>query len=440
MRRREDIRDAFARRFGGRAAQAVAYAPGRINLIGEHTDYNGLPVLPFALPHSIRIAFAANDAGAIELRHARDTFPPVVFDVSGTVPPDAPGSWGNYAKAAVEYLARLAAETPGARPHGFAAVVDGDIPLAGGLSSSSALVVATALVFAEVNALGLTPLALASHLAVAEKYVGTQGGGMDQAASLLGARDKALRIDFFPLGVTHVPFPEGYAVLACHSLVKAAKTEEVRAQFNGRVGECRVAAALLRRAFDRPEAPRLGDFAKSLGAAACLAALTETLGGRDPAPAGSVLELLGMCEEEMAERFFRGTPPPSELRVLPRARHVLEEAARVDAATRALAAGDMRTLGVLMTSAHASARDLYEISHPALEELVGLFLAEGALGARLTGAGFGGFAIALGTQDVLEHLMAVVDEHFYRVRAPDRPLEELRFIVRPSDGAHVVRV
>jgi N-acetylgalactosamine kinase len=439
MRRDDTLCEAFARRCGGRAAEGVARAPGRINLIGEHTDYNGLPVLPFALPHAIRIAFAANDSAEVELRHVRDTFSPVVFTAGASVPHDPPGSWGNYPRAAVEYLARLMLEKPGAHARGLTALVDGDIPQAGGLSSSSALVVAAALAFSEVNALALTPLALASHLAVAEKYVGTQGGGMDQAASLLGGADQALKIDFFPLSVAALPFPEGYAVLACHSLVRAAKTEDARAKFNRRVGECRVAAALLRRAYARPDAARLGDFAKTLGTAACLDALATALGGMDPVPTSRVLEMLDMCEEELTARFFRDQAPPPELKILSRARHVLEEAARVEAAARALGAGDMRALGALMTAAHASARDLYEISCPALDDLVRLFLEEGALGARLTGAGFGGFAIALGKEDALARIKDAVDARFYRVRAPELPRGDLRFVVRPADGARVVR-
>ena len=400
------LRAAFARAFGGRAPAGIARAPGRINLIGEHTDYNGLPVLPFALPRAIRIAFAPRGDAAIVLRHGREGHPPREFTASPAIEPDPPGSWANYVKAAVEHFARLLLETPGASVRGFDAAVDGDIPQAGGLSSSSALVVAAALTFREVNALSMAPLEFAARCAAAERYVGTQGGGMDQAASILGAPGCALRIDFFPLAAAPVPFPEGYAVLACHSLVRAAKTEAARAEFNRRVGECRAAAALLGRAFDRPELPRLGDFAREFGTEACLRALGEAV------------------------------PPDSK--ILARARHVFEEAERVVAATRALAAGDMPALGRLMSEAHASARDLYEISAPALEELVRIFLEGGALGARLTGAGFGDFAIALGEEDALTRLMAVIDERFYRPRAPAGPIEELRFIARPAEGARVV--
>lgn len=271
------LRAAFARAFGGRAPAGIARAPGRINLIGEHTDYNGLPVLPFALPRAIRIAFAPRGDAAIVLRHGREGHPPREFTASPAIEPDPPGSWANYVKAAVEHFARLLLETPGASVRGFDAAVDGDIPQAGGLSSSSALVVAAALTFREVNALSMAPLEFAARCAAAERYVGTQGGGMDQAASILGAPGCALRIDFFPLAAAPVPFPEGYAVLACHSLVRAAKTEAARAEFNRRVGECRAAAALLGRAFDRPELPRLGDFAREFGTEACLRALGEAV-------------------------------------------------------------------------------------------------------------------------------------------------------------------
>jgi len=433
------LRKAFGAVFGPEQDVRIARAPGRINLIGEHTDYNGLPVMPFALKRCVRIAFAPRSDRMIVLRHTDPSFPPASYQAAEKVPPDPSGSWVNYTKAAVEDLTRFLVEK-GIRVRGMNCLVSGDIPQAAGLSSSSALVVATALAFLSVNETELDPLSLAERMAAAERYVGTRGGGMDQAASLCGRKGFVLKIDFFPLRVAHIPFPEDFAVVACHSLVQAPKSREVKLAYNLRVAECRLGCALLGRRFGRTF-ERLGDFALKWGVSECLAALEQSLPQKEPVTLAEIARLLQVGEADLLRDFL---PPGAKeavrdgLKILSRCRHVLTEGRRVEEAASALAAGDIARLGRLMDEAHQSAAFDYEISTPELDELVSLMRRNGAAGARLTGAGFGGFAVGLVERREVEALINKIDQHFYAKRGISRNLEALRFCFEPAAGAAVL--
>ena len=184
----------------------IARAPGRVNLIGEHTDYNGLPVFPMAVDRDIAAVFSPRKDRQIILANTDPGFSERSFEVQESIPPSSTGDWGNYCKAAVQGLLDYYRQKhrKADRFCGFEATYDGDIPVAAGMSSSSALVVLSALLFLASNDLDLytTPsrrLELADLLARAEHYVGTQGGGMDQAISLMGRSGHAVKIDFFPL-------------------------------------------------------------------------------------------------------------------------------------------------------------------------------------------------------------------------------------------------
>ena len=182
----------------GRGAALLARAPGRVNLIGEHTDYNGLPVLPIAIDRDVLVAARRRDDDHVDLSNTDAAFPPRQYAVAAAIPPSPAGDWANYAKAAAEALvAELGRRGLGALPGG-AFRVDGRVPLAAGLSSSSALLVACGLAHLSLAGVALPPAELAELFARAERYVGTLSGGMDQATALLARADHALRIDFFP--------------------------------------------------------------------------------------------------------------------------------------------------------------------------------------------------------------------------------------------------
>ena len=312
-------------------------APGRVNLIGDHTDYNEGFVLPLAVDLECALRVRPREDGRVVLRSV-DRPGQVEIAADGTTDPTTvEPSWGRYVAGVVCTLADR-----GREPVGMEATISSTIPLGGGLSSSAALEVAAGLGLCDVAGLSLPPLELARACQEAEMAAtGVPCGIMDQLASLAGRRDKALLIDCRTFEIEHIPLPPRLAVLVIHSgmprqLVDSAYAERRRA--------CEAAAA------------RLG-----------LTAL------RDATP------------EQVAEE--------------PRARHVVSENARVLAAAEALATGDLTTLGRLLGESHASLRDDFEVSTPELDVLVRKLIEAGALGARLTGAGFGGCVVGVAARD-----------------------------------------
>ena len=200
-----------------------AIAPGRVNLIGEHTDYNGLPVFPIAIDRDVRIEFTVTDNPVVRLDSPLARFDPFTFQLKRPIEAARQGDWSNYVRAAARGL--LEHGVPLER--GIEGTVYGDVPIASGLSSSSALVVASALALLKANGMAvggegvarpavaapaLSRLELAALMARAERFVGLEGGGMDQAACLHGVAGHALRIEFEPLRVTPVAVPEGWRV------------------------------------------------------------------------------------------------------------------------------------------------------------------------------------------------------------------------------------
>jgi N-acetylgalactosamine kinase len=438
------LQDRFLSEFGGRKPAWFISVPGRVNLIGEHTDYNGFPVMPMAVPPAIRMLVAAREDSQVEVKDvAAELYPGREFALSAGIAPYPEGDWGNYAKAAAQSLVELALE--GGRDaealKGMSCLVEGDIPPAAGLSSSTALVVATALAFGAVNHLGLGRHALAERMAEAEHYVGTQGAGMDQAVCLLARPGDALKVDFFPLRVAPVPLPQDYVVLAAHSTISARKTAEQRLHFNRRVLECNVGAHLLARRLDMDPPQRLADVAarSRKPAAELVAVLESALGGPEGVTLRRGAVLFDTEPGRFARQFLRMMDgrllpfPGDGLKVLQRCRHVFTEAERTERAAACLRSGDMAGFGRLMDESHHSCAQDYEISCYELDQLVSLMRGAGALGARLTGAGFGGFAIALVHRDKADDMARVLGERFYK---PRRVSAEGRVhVFRPAAGA-----
>ena len=307
-----------------------ARGPGRVNLIGEHTDYNDGLALPFAIDRGIEVTAEPLDGGEFEV-HAkdlgeRDAFPP------GTTDP-AKG-WRAFARGVVGELTAAGHELAPCR-----LTIEGDLPLGSGLSSSAAL--EAALCFALVEDVGdLVELArLCSR--VENDWVGARTGLLDQLAVLCGEDGHALRIDFRTLELEQVAFDLGDWRLV--TLDSGAEHEHAGGGYNERRAECEDARE------------RLG------------------LDSLRDAPADPDL------------------PEPLNRRV----RHVVSENARVDAMIAALAAGDLPAAAELLDASHASLRDDYEASVPAVETTVTALKDAGAAGARMVGGGFGGSVLAL---------------------------------------------
>ena len=445
----------FRDTFGDRRI-ALIRAPGRVNIIGEHTDYNEGPVLPAAIDRDILAVFSPRDDGQITICDLAEGFGSRSFRASADIPPYEQGDWGNYAKAAVQRLVRYRQggeprPLRGRQSRGFDAVIHSTIPPAAGLSSSSAFVVLSGCLFAEVNGFQISGETLATLMADAERYVGTRGGGMDQAAVLLGREGHALYMDFADWKPTPVPLPSGVTLVVAHSTVAAPKSAEARNAYNLRAAESHMAGALIKQALKarlREDAgSRIGSLRHEIARAATSPAsgdpraLVDELLGSRRWSLSEVAAKLKLSEAELLQQFSLHDLPHAHIeqgfKLGARARHVYEECERVDSLCRAFAAGDLQRAGEIMNASHASCRDNYEISCRELDELVEIERAAGALGARMTGAGFGGCTIYLvPTENLEQSMQTVIREYYGRLRglSPEE-CANLIFPVRTTSGA-----
>jgi len=372
----------------GAMPESIAVAPGRVNLIGEHTDYNEGFVMPIAIDRVLAVAARRRDDRLVRIVA-------VDFNEADEFSLDAierkeKGGWRNYLRGVA-----LVATQMGLPLLGIEAVITSDIPIGAGLSSSAALEVAFAMALLKLNAVQAEPLVLALWCQRAEnEFVGVRCGIMDQMAATLGKRQHALLLDCRDLSYEHVPLPEGIAFIV-------ADTGKPRAlaasEYNRRRQECEEAVRLLRELLGRP------------------------------------IQSLRDVDNDEVEALFEQLPDPLRRR----ARHVTAENNRVRAFAQALREGDLHRAGALLLASHASLRDDYEVSCPELDAMVrALMDTEGVLGARLTGAGFGGACIAMVRAEAVERVLAEVPER-YRAQLGDEAPNPTLFVVHASDGARV---
>jgi galactokinase len=369
----------FSRSFGGRPTATVR-APGRVNVIGDHTDHHDGFVLPMAIDRAIWIALRPRDDQRVVL-HALDVSESHDFDLASL---DAASSvectgWRAY----VTGIARVLTDTR-VSLRGWEGTIAGDVPLGAGLSSSAALELATARAFAHASGLAWNATEMARLAQRAEhEWVGVQCGIMDQLIVTRGIAGHALLIDCRTLESTPVPLPSSLAVVVLDTATRRELTESA---YNARRAEC-----------DRA--------ARALGVRVL----------RDATP------------ELLAERATELDPI-----ALRRARHVIGENERVQTAARALAAGDLETAGRLARESHASLRDDFEVSRRELDLMVELASADRACyGARLTGAGFGGCAVALVRRDEGAAFAARVADGYARATG----LTPSAYVSEAADGA-----
>jgi len=272
-------------------------------------------------------------------------------------------------------------------------------------------VIGIALALLGANGRTWNPIPLAEMMAKAERYTGTQGGGMDQAICAGAVEGTASRVDFAPLRITPVPVPSDWRFVVAHSLSRAEKSGGAQQTYNRRTVECR-------EALERVE-ERIGRSGRS--------------GSRGTGYRGLLAECPAAELVEIGAEVLDGD-------LLKRFRHVVTEADRVSRAEVALRASDVATFGELLSASHVSLRDDYEVSSPALDELVGIAERAGAVGARLTGAGMGGCSIAVAPANAVEGLLDRLRTEFYVPRAPEGPLGDHLFLADPAGGARVMQL
>ncbi|MFA5467442.1 MAG: galactokinase [Sphaerochaetaceae bacterium] len=418
--------------------------PGRVNLIGEHIDYNHCPVLPLAIDREILALVRLREDNRITAVDTKEGFPRVEFAISSQIEPFEGGHWGNYIKAGVQGVID---EWPKIGCRGFDLAIDSNIPFSAGLSSSSALVVLAALVFLGANGVKVTSkeerLVLAEACARGERYTGTQGGGMDQAAILLGEEDHALLINFNPLRSESLPLPKDYTLVVANSLVEAPKTRSAMDAYNRRSIESRLATELLSHALKMEYGRGAIEF---IGEVQDPPANLFEVVKNSPYSVSEIAKQLQLAEDEVVKRWIvrkDGSPlpvPPEGFLLAMRLQHILEEWERVKRSAQALRKGAIEELGELINASHASCRDLFEISCPELDTLVEINRRAGAIGSRLTGAGFGGCTLSLVPTSLVPSFLKEVGEHYYRSIMGRSSWEEALFPVRGVRGASVLEI
>ena len=380
----EQVTQAFYARFQARPHMVVR-APGRVNLIGGHTDYNGGFVLPVAVDRAAWLAVRPQETTwanvrAVNMHHDDVTFP--VDQVPASV-----GGWSDYPKSIV-----WAFLEQGLSPGGLDAVLLSDVPVGAGMSSSAAVELAFAYTWNVLSDFKLASPELALLAQKAEnQYVGVNCGIMDQMISACGRAGHAMMLDTRSLERGYFPIPSGISIVVIDSLVRRALATS---EYNIRRAQCEDAVRVLQ------------------------AYLPQVMALRDVS--FSDLERYG---DYMSEVVFR------------RARHVVRENDRVLKVAMALYSNNIETVGALMVEAHRSLRDDYEVSADELDTIVDAAMEiPGCYGARLTGAGFGGCAVALVAEDAVpeleRHICAVYQKKFDRTPAI--------YVTHPAGGAAVV--
>ncbi|HUF08185.1 MAG TPA: galactokinase [Rhodothermales bacterium] len=374
----------FEERFGESGEQRLAIAPGRVNLIGEHTDYNDGFVLPMAIERYVAVAVKRVSGGDVRVWSEH-------FQETATFTPDAlePGSVTGWAA----YPAGMcwAMRQRGHRLTGMEAAVAADIPIGAGVSSSAALEVSFGLALSETNGLNLDPSEIAEIAHVADnEFVGIPSGIMDQFASAMCRKGHALLIDCRTRASEPVPIPDHVVFVVMDT---GRRRGLVDSEYADRVAACRRVAEAVRAL--RPDVTALRD---------------------------ATYDDLAAVRSRVGETDHR------------RATHVINENGRTLEACSRLRMGDAAGFGALMVQSHESLRDLYEVSCLELDVAVELALGhEGCLGARMTGGGFGGCAIAMVAAGAAEDFVASVAPKY----AERTTFDGTFFPVKPAGGVRV---
>ncbi|MBO6258818.1 MAG: galactokinase [Succinivibrio sp.] len=385
-----DVRNISAQSFKNRFKKNPAmqsYAPGRVNIIGEHTDYNGGFVLPCAIKYGTAVSACENGTDKMRIFAADiDGGDYDEFVISADIEKSRDKLWSNYLRG----MTMLITKEYGARVKGLDVAISGDIPLGAGLSSSASLEVSFGCMVSNAFSLDIPLQKIALLGQAAEAYIGMKCGIMDQTISACGKRDHALCIDCRSLELTQVEVPSNLVIMVINSNVKH---QLVGSEYNDRRESCEKAAAVMG---------------------------VDLL--RD-----ATLEMLENARSKMDDESFR------------RARHVITEDKRVEDAVVAFRNGNLKELSRLMYASHCSMRDDFENSIPeidALVEIISEALGDGKNAVRMTGGGFGGSVVAVVEPDDVEKVKAAVKAKYPAVSGREASI----FETHACDGAGFVRL
>lgn len=401
----DKLKQEFNKHFG-HPPDFIVSAPGRVNLIGEHTDYNDGFVFPVAIDKYLHIAASKRSDDQVHL-HALDMNEACTFNL-GTIEDAKTPPWGNYLRGVAHFLQEQVLRKSGHTLNGMSAVIAGNVPISAGLSSSAALEVASALAFlgvcgleiantginsnSEIELIQLPPMELAALCQRAEnEFAGVNCGIMDQSISLLGKADHALFLDCRSLEYKQIPLNlTDILLVICNTNVKR---ELASSEYNKRRAECEKGVEILQQWMPTITSLRdvtLADFKK--------------------------------YEAELPQITQK------------RCRYVVEENTRVQNAIDALASKEINTFGTLMNASHTGLRDAYEVSCDELNILTDIAQSiDGVIGARMTGAGFGGCTVNLVYQDAVEELQDRVMKEYPRRTG----IEPDIYICNVGDGARI---
>ncbi len=384
---KQQLREAFEVHFGGGPPPRLARAPGRVNLIGEHTDYNDGFVLPMAIDRALWLAVRPRSDRQVVL-HSLNFTETAAFSLDD-IRPSAERSWNDYVRGVAWAL-----EERGYQLRGMEGVIAGDVPIGAGLSSSAAIEVAAAQAFQLVSGFewdGVT-VALACQRAEGE-FVGMQCGIMDQFIAALARQDHALMIDCRTLEYELVPLPAGVKIVVSDTM---KSRELVGSEYNLRRQQCEEGVRLLSQHV--PGIRALRDVS---------------------------LEQFGQYEGLLPDVVRR------------RCRHIVNENERVLASVEALKQSHLAGFGRLMDASHISLRDDYEVSCRELDVITEIARAlEGCLGSRMTGAGFGGCAVSLVRNEAVEGFKKRLEQEYQR----ETGLRSKVYVCTASQGAGEVAI
>ncbi|KAJ4766502.1 Galactokinase [Rhynchospora pubera] len=451
----------------GQEPEFFARSPGRVNLIGEHIDYEGYSVLPMAIRQDMIVAIRKNpDSKELRIANVKDKYPICTYPADPDQEVDLKNhQWGHYFicgyKGFYEYSRSKGIDVG---PVSLDVVVDGTVPTGSGLSSSAAFVCSSTIAIMAVVEKNFPKKEVAQFTCECERHIGTQSGGMDQAISVMAKSGFAELIDFNPIRATDVQLPAGGTFVIAHSLAESQKAVTAATNYNNRVVECRLAAIVL--------AIKLGVEPKEVIASVKTLSDVEGLcikfaGNHGSShPGVAVKELLNeepytaedieKITEESLTSIFKNSQTSLDVlqaakhfKLFQRASHVYSEARRVyafkDTVSSKLSEEEtLKKLGDLMNESHHSCSVLYECSCPELEELVKVCRDNGALGARLTGAGWGGCAVALVKESIVPQFILNLKESFYQARIEKGVISKgdlglYVFASKPSSGAAILK-